>query len=124
MPSAELTHPPTQRRRHKTRPDFLAIGHIAKDLTPYGFTLGGAVTYAGVAAGRPELSVGVVTTLEVGPRRAGAPRRAVRAHHHLPQHLPRGPAWQVLTDVGGPIDVSDIPDGWSAAPLVLLGRLA
>ena len=114
------------------RPDFLAIGHIAKDLTPDRFTIGGAVTYAGLAAGRLGLSVGVVTSAaaDLQPRLRSA--LAGLELHVVPSESTttfrntyrEGRRTQVLSDVGGPIDVSDIPDGWSAAPLVLLGPLA
>ena len=114
------------------RPDFLAIGHIAKDLTPDGFTIGGAVTYAGVAASRLGLSAGVVTSAaaDLVPHLRSA--LAGLDLHVVPSERTttfrntyrKGRRTQVLTEVGGPIDVSDIPDGWSAASLVLLGPLA
>ena len=114
------------------RPDFLAIGHVAKDLTPDGFTIGGAVAYAGVAASRLGLSVGVVTSAAADLRPHLRSALAEMELHLVPSEASttfrntyrEGRRTQVLTDVGGPIDVSDIPDGWSAAPLVLLGPLA
>ena len=114
------------------RPDFLAIGHIAKDLTPDGFTIGGAVTYAGLAASRLGLSVGVVTSAAADLQPHLRSALAGLELHLVPSTgtttfrntYRDGRRTQVLTDVGGPIEVSDIPDGWSASPVVLLGPLA
>lgn len=41
--------------------DYLVIGHVAKDLTPQGYNLGGTVAYAGLTACAWGLRVGVVT---------------------------------------------------------------
>ena len=45
-----------------TRPDFLAIGHVTRDLLPGGaFTLGGTVTFAALTARHLGLASAVVT---------------------------------------------------------------
>src|SRR6185312_16540837 len=50
--------------RHATeRPDFLAIGHITRDLLPDGsWRLGGAVTYAALTAARLGLRPAIITS--------------------------------------------------------------
>lgn len=111
-------------------PDFLAIGHVAKDLTPGGYTLGGAVTYSAIAAKRMGLNPAVVTSVgpDVDPRSAMpdipvhiVPSRDtttfVNTYHD-------GKRTQLIKGVGGPIMSSDIPAEWLDAPLVMLGSLA
>jgi succinate dehydrogenase/fumarate reductase flavoprotein subunit len=44
-----------------TAPDFLAIGHVAKDIVPGGWRLGGTVTHAAVQGQRLGLQAAVVT---------------------------------------------------------------
>ena len=43
-------------------PDFLAIGVVTKDISPEGYTIGGAVTYSALTALRMGLSPAVVTS--------------------------------------------------------------
>ena len=111
-------------------PDFLAIGHIAKDLTPDGFTVGGAVTY------------GALTSKALGPRPAVVTSAApeIDLSFALPDvavHNVRssttttflntyndGRRIQHLSDVAAPIAPTDIPKHWRSSPLVLLGPLA
>ena len=54
------------------RPDFLAIGHVAKDLTPSGFTIGGTASYASLTAVEMDMSAAVVTSAgpDIDPRSA------------------------------------------------------
>ena len=73
-------------------PDFLAIGHAAKDLDgDGGFTIGGTVTYAAATARRLGLRAAVVTSAAERPRSGGgaAGRRAAgeagRGDDHVPQ---------------------------------------
>ena len=111
-------------------PDFLAVGHVAKDLTEDGHTLGGAVTYGAIAAQRLGLSPAVVTS--VGPDIHPAdsipdiPVHVVSSAHtttFLNTYI-SGRRTQFIRDVGSPISASDIPQVWSSAPLVMLGPLA
>ena len=43
-------------------PDFLAVGHVTRDIVPGGYTAGGAVTYSAVTALRMGLASAVVTS--------------------------------------------------------------
>ena len=50
-------------RHTSERPDFLAIGHITRDLLPDGsWRLGGAVTYAALTAARLGLRPAIATS--------------------------------------------------------------
>ena len=90
------------------------------------------MTYAGLAASRLGLSVGVVTSAAADLQPHLRSALAGLELHLVPSTgtttfrntYRDGRRTQVLTDVGGPIEVSDIPDGWSASPVVLLGPLA
>ena len=42
--------------------DYLAVGHVADDITPTGIQLGGTVSYAALTARALGLRVGVVTS--------------------------------------------------------------
>lgn len=112
------------------RPDFLTVGHLPKDLTPNGFTLGGAVTYGAIAAKRLGLSPAVVTSV-------GGDIDVTSALDDVPVHVVpseqtttflntyvSGRRTQHIQAVAGPIGAADIPLDWRSAPLVMLGPLA
>ncbi|MDA0770275.1 MAG: hypothetical protein BZY79_01405 [SAR202 cluster bacterium Casp-Chloro-G4] len=112
------------------RPDFLAIGHAPKDLTPDGLQLGGAVTYGAIAAKRLGVSPAVVTS--VGPDVEVADSLPDIPVHVVPSAQTTtfvntyiaGRRTQFIRAVAGPISTSDIPQDWTSAPLVMLGPLA
>ncbi len=114
-------------------PDFLAIGHVTRDLHPDGtFSLGGTVTFAALTAHRLGLTAGIVTCAD--------PQLAT----DLPQLLPdlvlhicpstatttfknlyhEGFRTQYLHARAGSILPTDVPTTWHASPIVLLGPLA
>ena len=103
---------------------------MAKDLEPGGYRVGGAVTYAALAAGGMGLSPAVVTS--VGPDLDPAGSLPGIRVHAVPASdtttfrntYHGGRRTQVLSRVAAPIDVTDIPVEWRAAPLVVLGPLA
>src|SRR5690348_2712266 len=120
--------------RHATeRPDFLAIGHITRDLLPNGnWRLGGAVTYAALTAARLGLRPAVVTS---------APPDVLAALDAVLPDLP----WSILPSTeattfenvysaqgrqqflhgrAAPLALSAVPDAWRDAPVVLLGPVA
>ncbi len=112
------------------QPDFLTIGHVPKDLTPDGFTLGGAVTYGALAAKRLGLSPAVVTSVgpdvELSDTLPGIPVHVVPSPQtttFLNTYV-SGRRTQFIKEVAGQITASDVPDEWLAAPLVMLGPLA
>jgi sugar/nucleoside kinase (ribokinase family) len=111
-------------------PDLLAIGHVAKDLTPDGHVIGGAVTYAALTAQALGLHPVVVTScgLDVDPASAmpGVPIHIVSSAETTTfiNTYRDGLRRQVLRGVGGKIRGADIPTDWRDAPLVMLGPLA
>ena len=111
-------------------PDFLAIGPVAKDLTPDGFALGGAVTYAALTASAMGLRASVLTGVEPGldltaalpgiqVERVSSPRTTTFQNTYR-----GGRRTQLLEAVGGRISAQDVPEAWRSAPLVLLAPLA
>ena len=111
-------------------PDFLAIGHVAKDLTQDGYVLGGAVTFAALTAKALGLSPAVVTSCgpDIDPHAAlpDIPMRVVESDETTTfvNVYERGRRRQSIRGVGGKLSASDVPQDWRRAPLVLLGPLA
>lgn len=112
--------------------DFLTIGNITKDLIPGGYTVGGTVTYASVAALRLGRRPGVLT--RIGPDLAlpevyrDIELLALPSAHTLTfenVYTPDGRVQTIhaLADAIGP---ADVPEALvqAAPPIVLLGPLA
>lgn len=120
--------------RHATeRPDFLAIGHVTRDLLPDGgWRLGGAVTYAALTAARLGLRPAIVTS---APPDVLAALDAVLPNIPL-SVLPSTEATtfeniysaqgrqQFLHGRAAPLALSAVPAAWRDAPVVLLGPVA
>jgi sugar/nucleoside kinase (ribokinase family) len=110
-------------------PDFVVVGHAARDLTADGWRMGGTITFAAAQAHRLGRSVGVVT--RAGPELDVArelPFADVRARRS-PQsttfeniYTPAGRRQRILA-VADAIAPADVPVAWRAAPVVLLGPL-
>lgn len=112
--------------------DFLTIGNITKDLIPGGYTVGGTVTYASVAAMRLGRRPGVLA-------RVGADLALPKIYddielHALPSehtltfenvYTPTGRV-QTIHALAGAIGREDVPAALvqAAPPIVLLGPLA
>ena len=110
-------------------PDFLAVGHVTRDIVPGGHTAGGAATYSTITALRLGLSAAVVTSasadVDVASQLPGAQARVIPA--------PRTTTFENVYDGGvrrqrvaataNPIGAEDVPREWQSAPLVLLGPL-
>jgi sugar/nucleoside kinase (ribokinase family) len=112
--------------------DFLTIGNITKDLIPGGYTVGGTVTYASVAALRLGRRPGVLT--RVGPDLALPDIYRDIELHALPSdhtltfenvYTADGRV-QTIHALGGAIGKEDVPTALvqAAPPIVLLGPLA
>ena len=116
--------------RLQEHPDLLAIGHVAKDLEPGGYRVGGAVTYAALTARGMGLSPAVVTS--VGPDLDPAGSLPGIRVHAVPASETTtfrntyhgGRRVQVLSGVASALVSQDVPVGWRSAPLVMLGPLA
>lgn len=112
--------------------DFLTIGNITKDLIPGGYTVGGAVTYASVAAMRLGRKPGVLTRMSSDLVLPDVFRAielyALPSPHTLTfenVYTPDGRV-QTIHAFGDAIDTQDVPTALvQAAPsIVLLGPLA
>ncbi len=114
-------------------PDFLVIGHVTKDLRPDGsFTIGGAATYASLAAQRLGLRAGIVTSasadlLERLPEALpGVAVAAVPANESttFENIYAGGHRRQYLRGRAAPLTPENVPPAWRQTHIVLLGPLA
>ena len=110
-------------------PDFLAIGVVTKDISPEGYTIGGAVTYSAMTALRLGLAPAVVTSaasdLDLESAMEGVQLHVVpsRTTATFENVYDAGNRRQRVVEVAAPIAAADLPLGWRNAPLVLLGPL-
>lgn len=120
-------------RHPATRPDFLAIGHVTRDLLPDGgWRLGGTVTFAALTAARLGLRPAIVTSappdvlavldallpdiaLSVVSSREATTFENIYTSSGRKQYLRGRAAFLTLAAV---------PEGWRDAPIVLLGPVA
>jgi sugar/nucleoside kinase (ribokinase family) len=114
-------------------PELLAIGHVTRDMHPDGtFSLGGTVTFAALVACQLGLATGVVTSADA-ELRAALP--TYLSHVALQIQLSAqtttfanfyqgGFRTQYLYTRGTPLRLTDIPQDWLAAPIVLFAPLA
>ncbi len=109
--------------------DYLAVGHITRDITPQGDTLGGTVLYSALTARALGLNVGVVTACNedlVLPTFEGIaiiahPSEKTTTFENI--YTPEGRI-QVLHHVADTIDLSAIPELWRRTPIVHIGPVA
>jgi hypothetical protein len=108
---------------------YLAIGHVAKDLTPDGSRLGGSVAFAALTARALGYPAGVVTAsaddVDLSPLAAVSVRRQPAAHSTTFENLygPDGRT-QYLRGRATPLSPPDVPTEWLRAPIVHLAPLA
>lgn len=110
--------------------DFLTIGHIAKDIIPGGYTLGGTVTYASATALRLGRRPAVITRIGqdlILPELyddielLALPSPATTTFENV--YTPQGRV-QTIHAVADSIGPDDIPPAWREMPsIVLLGPL-
>ncbi|HEV8194400.1 MAG TPA: PfkB family carbohydrate kinase [Ktedonobacterales bacterium] len=114
-------------------PQFLAIGHVARDLLPDGgWRLGGTVTFAALTAQRLGLGAAVVTSASpdvLDALKAALPSVAIAARPAPSsttfENIYTGPIRrQYLRASALPLTQEDVPPAWREAPLVLLGPIA
>jgi sugar/nucleoside kinase (ribokinase family) len=108
---------------------YLAIGHLAKDLTPAGPQLGGTVAFAALTARALEYSAGLVTAcgpdLDLSPLEGIPLARAASATSTTFENLygPNGRT-QFIRAQAARLTADDIPPAWRRAPIVHLAPLA
>lgn len=114
-----------------THIDYLAIGHIARDVTPAGHTAGGTAAYAGATARVLGCRTALLTS--TGPEldvRAMLPELIVEC---LPAQ--RSTTFDNVYDESGrreqyiygrarPLTAEELPHGWQTASVVHLGPIA
>lgn len=109
--------------------DYLIIGHIARDLTPEGVTLGGTVSYASRTALAFGLRVGVVTawgqdvSLDVLD---GVSLKTIEVEHSttFENTYTGNRRIQKVHHVADELDYQMIPQAWREAPIVHIAPLA
>jgi hypothetical protein len=104
--------------------DFLAVGHVVKDITTAGWRLGGSVVYATVQAQRLGLSTAAVTVCS--PDVSPAELLPGTTWHVLPDEQTTtfenryrdGVRRQRLVQSARPIGAAQIPRAWVETPIV------
>ena len=110
--------------------DYLVIGHVCKDLNPFGFLIGGTATYSSLTARNLGVRVGVITS--AGPDlplqetfpgikvlRLPAAETTMFENIYLD-----GIRRQVIHAVASPISAASIPPSWRRSKIVHLGPVA
>jgi sugar/nucleoside kinase (ribokinase family) len=117
-------------------PDYLVLGHVAKDLLPEGkgYTPGGTVTYGALTAQRLGLQAAIVTAcapedeaLLDGARAAGiwvhcVASPATTTFRNI--YGADGLRTQIISAQARPIELEDVPEEWLGASIVHLGPVA
>jgi sugar/nucleoside kinase (ribokinase family) len=109
--------------------DYLVIGHIAKDQTPQGATIGGTAAYAGRTAHAHGFRTGLLTSyaadidlrLLQGMQIRNVPSQATTTFEN--RYAAQGRE-QILCSVARPINPDDVPQVWQQTPIVHLGPIA
>lgn len=109
--------------------EYLVIGHVAHDLTPDGWRLGGTAAYSALTAQALGLRVGIVTAH--GPE-TSLHELDVISTVTLPSarsttfeniYTPQG-RLQYLRAQAAPLTFESVPAAWRSAPIVHLGPIA
>jgi sugar/nucleoside kinase (ribokinase family) len=109
--------------------DYLAIGHIARDLTPDGARLGGTATYAALTARALGLRAGLLTA--TADDADLSPLNGLSVHRQPSQHSttfenhygPQGRT-QFLRARAATLNDFDMPPEWQAVSIVHLAPIA
>lgn len=111
--------------------DYLAIGHVTRDLTPGGPRLGGTATYSALTARALGLRVALVTSMPDSLTALTAPLDGVRVAN-LPAEMattfenaytPAG-RQQILSACAAPLTLESVPAAWRSARVVHLAPVA
>ncbi len=112
------------------RPDFLVIGHVAKDLTNGGYRLGGTVVYSALTARKlgqnakmltsagPDLDL---TQFLEGVEFVSLPSPVTTTFRNTYEH---GRRRQYVCAVASRIEAGSVPSNWRQASIVHLGPIA
>ena len=106
---------------------YIAIGHVAKDLTTAGPRLGGTVSFAALTARALEYSPGVVTAcgpeLDLSPLAGIALARTPSDSTTFENIYGPNGRQQFLRAQAARLTAASIPVGWLSAPVVHLAPL-
>jgi sugar/nucleoside kinase (ribokinase family) len=111
-------------------PQFVAVGHITRDMLACGERVGGTVTFAALTARRLDLRAAVVTSagpdLDWATTLAGievicVPGGATTA---FANEYAGGARRQRLLGRATPLRATDVPQAWRSAPYALIGPVA
>ena len=113
-------------------PDFLAIGHVTRDLEAGGARLGGAVSYAALTAARLGMKVGILTS--AAPEDIEDVAKDLPSVHVVNLPSPKTTTFENIYDGKGrrqrihaladDISPSRLPHEWRDRPVVLLAPVA
>jgi 1D-myo-inositol 3-kinase len=111
-------------------PDFVAIGHVTKDLlVGGGFAIGGTATYASITARNLGCKTGVITSIGADLDLDGSLRgiqvikRTAAVTTTFQNIYDNGSRRQYVKGLAQPLVAGDVPVVWRNAPIVLLGPL-
>jgi 1D-myo-inositol 3-kinase len=119
--------------QNNATPEFLAIGHVTRDIHPAGsYSLGGTATYAAVTASRLGLVTAIITSadeqllkeLPAHLPTIGIAARVSPATTTFSNQYHTGFRTQYLRSRADSQQREDVPAAWLNAPVVLLGPLA
>lgn len=116
--------------RAGSTPDFLAIGHVTKDIQADGYTLGGTVTYAGLLAARLGLRTAIVTACGPDLQLSAALEGITASVRVGPESTTFRNSYtgsqrqQLLLSIAEPISLTDVPPEWRSTGITLLGPVA
>ena len=112
---------------------YLAVGHIAKDISTFGYVAGGAVYYGSVTADRLGFKPGILTSyspdfsfpseLENCPVRYSVSRLTTTFENIYSGASDRRNRIQYAHDIADPISLSVLPEAWTQVPILHLAPL-
>lgn len=113
-----------------SRPDYLVIGHITRDIYERGYKIGGTATFSALTARSVGCVAGIVTStgpdidltrLPADIPIASRPSKASTTFENL--YLD-GHRRQFIWSQADVLTQSDVPEGWEASPIVHLGPVS
>jgi sugar/nucleoside kinase (ribokinase family) len=110
--------------------DYLAIGHVCRDLAPGGHVTGGAVAYTTAVARALGCRAGIVTSAAPGETFPDVARNvAIQAVDAAATTIfenvyDGGHRRQVIHAVAGDLSADHVPPLWARAPMVHIGPIA
>ena len=109
--------------------EYLAVGHVTKDITPNGPVLGGTVSYAALTAAALGLKVGIITSYaeDFEPQSLKEMNKRVIPAANTTTfeniYTPNGRV-QRIHHQANPLNASVIPLSWKNCPIIHLGPVA